>query len=82
MEIEKLTYEDATHNLLCRHAVGTHGYDYHMKCVILKEMPNRRLKLLVFGERNWKRDKDKKRIRYVDAFRVSQCVVEVRDEHG
>ena len=62
--------KDATHRLSCRHAIGLSGLDYYMDCIILKRMPNYRLKILVFGDRYWKRDKDKKRIRYVDESRV------------
>jgi len=62
--------KDATHKLSCRHAIGKSGYDYWMDCIILKELPNNRLKLLVFGDRFWREYSDKKRIRYVDKFRV------------
>ena len=69
-EYERLSKKDATHYLECRHAVGRNGWDYLMSCIVLKEMPNNRLKILVFGERYWKRYKDKKRIRYVDSYKV------------
>jgi len=62
--------KDATHKLSCRHAIGLNELDYYMDCIILKEMPNNRLKILVFGERYWKYHDDKKQIRYVDKFRV------------
>jgi len=63
--------KDATHRLSCSHAVNSVSrYDYCMDCIILKEMPNDRLKILVFGERYWKGYDDKKQIRYVDKFRV------------
>lgn len=71
MKLDKYKIEDTTHNLLCRHAVGSHGYDYYMSCIILKKMSNNRLKVLVFGDRNWKGHDDKKRIRYVESSRVS-----------
>jgi hypothetical protein len=76
--IKLATIESCTHNLLCRHAIGRNGYDYHMKCIILKEMPNK-LKILVFGDRNWKRGKDKKRIRYIDKYRLSLIKGEEND---
>jgi len=63
--------KDATHKLICSHVYCRNSrYDYYMKCIILKEMPNDKLKILVFGERFWKRDDDKKHIRYVDSYRV------------
>ena len=70
--ITELERKDAMHLLECRHAIGTHGYDYYMDCVILKEMPNNKLKILVFGERSWKGHDEKKRIRYVDSYRVRE----------
>ena len=72
-EIENLERKDATHKLSCRHAVNSRsGYDYYMDCIILKEMPNDRLKILVFGERNWKGKDHIKKIRYVDNWRVRE----------
>ena len=65
------TIKDATHNLSCSHAFNLlSSYNYTMDCIILKKMPNDRLKILVFGERNRKGYDDKKQIRYVDRYRV------------
>jgi len=71
---DNLTIEDTTHTLRCRHACRFGGYDYNMDCIILEQIPNNKLRILVFGDRNWKKDKDKKRIRCVDANRVTQKV--------
>ena len=69
--IDLLRGKDATHKLSCSHAFNILSrYDYWMDCIILKEMPNDRLKILVFGERNRKGYDDKKQIRYVDRYRV------------
>ena len=63
--------EGATHRLSCSHAFNEKSrYDYCMDCIILKEMPNNRVKILVFGDRYWKYHDDKKRVRYVDKSRV------------
>ena len=62
--------KDATHKLSCRQGLCRSGIDYWMDCIILKEMPNNRLKILVFEERYWKFHDDKKQIRYVDKWRV------------
>ena len=63
--------KDATHQLNCSHSFNLlSSYNYTMDCIILKEMPNNRFKILVFGERNRKGYDDKKRIRYVDKYRV------------
>ena len=63
--------KDATHKLSCSHAFNEKSrYDYWMKCIILKEMPNNRLKILVFGNRYWKYHDDKKQIRYVYRYRI------------
>ena len=68
--IDLLKRKDATHKLSCRHAIGLSGLNYCMDCIILKEMPDNRLKILVFGERYWKGYDDKKQVRYVDRHRV------------
>jgi len=65
------TIKDARDNLACRHCIGRNCNEYYMSCIILKVLPNARLKILVFGDRNWKGHEDKKQIRYVDAMRVS-----------
>jgi hypothetical protein len=69
--IELLNIKDCTHELSCRHSMNHRsGFDYNMNCIILKEMPNDKLKILVFGDRYWKGHDHKKRIRYVDKSRV------------
>ena len=70
--IELLSIENATHKLSCRLVMGWTEIDYCMDCIVLKKMPNNRLKILVFGERNRKGHDDKKKIRYVDKFRVKE----------
>ncbi|GAI87011.1 unnamed protein product [marine sediment metagenome] len=63
--------KNATHKLSCSHVYCRNSrVDYCMDCIILKKMPNFRLKILVFGERNRKGHDDKKQIRYVDESRV------------
>jgi len=83
MKIEK-TYKDATHDLLCAHQYNNCSrVEYKMPCIILKEMPNNRLKILVFGDRRIKQEfcKGKKTIRYVERDRVVKKFVkeEVRE---
>lgn len=63
---------DCTHLLSCRHAIGLNGYNYSMKCILLKTTNNGKAKILVFGERNWKGHEDKKRVRYVEFTRLSK----------
>lgn len=69
--IETLKIEDATHYLCCRHVIGCNIREYGMKCIILDKMSRGRLKILVFGNRYWKRDKDKKQIRYVYSWKIT-----------
>ena len=71
-KIEDYKIEDATHLLECRHAIGPHGYDYFMKCIVLGKTKSGNFKLLVFGERNWKGKEDIKRVRYVFPYRVRE----------
>lgn len=71
--IESLKIKDATHRLSCSHVFCRKSkINYYMDCIILKDMPNNRLKILVFGERCIKGHDDKKQIRYVDKWRVSR----------
>lgn len=66
-----LNRDNATHLLICVHAVGPARKAYLMPCHILKEMPDGRLKLQVYGERNWSDERrDKVSVRYVPASRV------------
>lgn len=75
MNIENLTYKDATHKLFCAHQINPRNRnEYHMLCVLLKELPNNRAKVLVFGDRRVKIELcgDKKRIRYVSMDRLTK----------
>jgi len=54
--------------LKCAHQVGRSRHEYLMECDVLKRMPDGRLKIRVYGDRFWKRDKQ--RIRYVESVRV------------
>jgi hypothetical protein len=63
---------DATHYLHCTHCIGRSTKHYKMRCVVLKEMTNDRLKLLVFGEMYWSGREHIQRVRYVDADRVTK----------
>lgn len=64
--------DNATHTLQCRHCIGRACKDYRMKCHIVKTLPDGRIKVLVFGDRNWNHSKDKSRVRYVEAWRVAE----------
>jgi len=59
-----------THFLSCVHAIGKNRYYYFMPCDILKCMKDGRVKIRVFGDRYWKRDREKSRIRYVERNRI------------
>lgn len=65
----ELTAANATHHLICRH-VCRWTKTYAMRCHILKAMPDGRLKVLVFGDRNWKDRDHMSRVRYVAAGKV------------
>lgn len=68
-ETDKMTAANATHELACSHCCRWEKF-YMMPCHVLKEMPGDRLKVLVFGERNWKGRDHISRVRYVDKHRV------------
>ena len=71
---EEYKRKDATHNLACSHCISPNRMEYYMDCIVLKDMPNNRLKILVFGDRYWKGHDDKKRVKYVDSYRVTSKV--------
>ncbi|MFA5993342.1 MAG: hypothetical protein WC823_00110 [Parcubacteria group bacterium] len=64
---------DATHKLSCSHCTNSRNrFNYEMSCIVLKKMPQNRVKILVFGERYWNDRNRKERIRYVDSVRVKR----------
>jgi hypothetical protein len=65
------TFENATHLLRCAHAIGISRFDYTMRCHILKNMKDGRVKILVFGNRYWKGRSHINRVRYVPKHRVT-----------
>ena len=56
--------------LRCSHCIGRNRKFYYMKCVPLKTMPSGKLKVLVFGDRDWGGEDQK--VRYVEAHRVTE----------
>jgi len=74
MQKQEFTYKDATHYLSCAHQINPRNRnEYHMPCIILKELPNNKAKILVFGDRRIKIELSghKKRVRYVSKDRLS-----------
>jgi hypothetical protein len=72
--MDQQTSKNATHLLKCAHAIGTSKFDYTMRCHILKNMKDGRVKILVFGDRYWKGRENIKRVRYVPKWRI-KCLV-------
>lgn len=71
-DLSKYDISMATHWLECAHAIGLRRRVYRMHCRPLANTKLGKLKLLVFGERNWKlKDNPRIRIRYVDPGRVT-----------
>jgi len=64
--------KDCTHVLSCKHCMGRNCCEYRMDCIPLKEMNGGRVKILVFGDRYWKGNREKKYIRYVGSWRVKK----------
>lgn len=71
-KIDTYTIDDATHFLRCSHCIGaTVRRNYLMACLILSsENKNGKVKILVFGDRDWAGRDDRKRIRYVSENRL------------
>lgn len=70
IDLTKYSSHEATHLLSCAHAIGLRRREYSMRCIPLKETSSGRLKIVVFGERNWKHRDHLKQIKYVDKDRV------------
>jgi len=70
MKLDDYAADKATHLLECSHCIGSNCKQFDMRCSIVKTMPDGRLKIVVFGELYWKGKDEKKRIRYVEAWRV------------
>ena len=68
--IEKATVEDATHLLSCKHCISRSCVNYSMKCLPLAKTKSGRVKILVFGDRNWAGKSHIKKVRYVPDHRV------------
>ena len=61
---------NAKHLLSCSHCIGDRCTYFWMKCELLKDMGDGRLKVRVFGELNWKNRDHLHRIRYVPSTKV------------
>ena len=72
--LDRFVSAEATHYLVCSHCIGPNCKEYVMRCILIKEMPDERVKLVVFGERNWQNKEHIKRIRYVPKWRLSEIV--------
>jgi len=65
--------EKPTHMYRCRHSFGSgNGRVYYMQCILIKITKNGKAKILLFGERYWKRENKKRSIRYVSQHRLSK----------
>lgn len=69
-EIQNKTVDECTHKLICKHCIGSHCSEYYMKCLILSTTKSGNVKVLVFGERNWRGKDHIKNIRYVHESRI------------
>jgi len=70
MNIENYTVNQATHNLSCRHCICNHSNFYMMKCLPVATTKSGKVKIVVFGDRDWAGRDDHKRVRYVDGSRL------------
>lgn len=68
--LESAVYSDCTHLLKCKHCIGKNCSNYYMDCIPLGIASNGKMKVIVFGERDWKNKEHIKKIRYVDPSKV------------
>ncbi len=60
-----------THLLRCRHCVGhNHCREYTMPCNILGKTKSGKIKIEVFGERDWANREHIRKVRYVQSYRL------------
>jgi hypothetical protein len=58
--------KNATHLLICKHNIGRNGYQYEMPCHVLSgRLPSGKVKVRVWGSRNWIGYDHVSRVRYV-----------------
>ncbi len=72
---------DATHRLKCAHVCGWRK-EYTMLCIALGTTKLGKVKVMVFGERNWKETDHIKRIRYVDSSKLIEIPPESRPKNS
>ena len=65
--------EAATHLLRCSHCRGRSTTYYKMSCLVLGKTKSGKIKIRVFGERNWACRDHISRIRYVDSWRLTEA---------
>jgi len=70
----KEDYKDTTHFLKCKHCISDRCRYYVMACNILGYTKTGKVKIEVFGDRDWKRNKEKRQIRYVEPYRIYERV--------
>lgn len=71
-QAEMLSYETATHVLDCAHVIGRNRREYQMRCHVLGKTKSGKVKVLVFGDRDWAGTSHLSRIRYVLPYRISK----------
>lgn len=64
------TIEQTTHLLSCSHCIGWGRRDYYMDCIVLGKTKNGKMKVIVFGSRNWAGKDHIKKIRYVNTWKL------------
>lgn len=70
--LRSLSIENADYLLACTHAVGKNRSEYHMKCCWIRKMKSGKIKVVVFGNRDWSGFDHVKNFRYVDKSRLSK----------
>lgn len=70
--MSQYTAENATHLLDCAHAIGRNRREYQMRCHVLGKTKSGKVKVLVFGDRDWKGSEHLSRIRYVLPYRIKK----------
>ena len=72
MNLGDYSVGDADSWLSCRHCIGPHCKDYVMRCKVISTTKSGMVKVVVFGNRNWKDKHHIKNVRYVKSYKLKE----------
>lgn len=71
IDLSGFDVSNATHLIQCKHCIGKNCKYYQMRGTWISKTNSGKIKMVVFGERNWKGKEHIKNIRYFSEERLS-----------